>query len=438
MKLPGVFKKLAIILGFVALFSIGYLSSSVVTSCTAQAQSCCGGRPCTYIVGGVATAIAQISGYVNAGVTAASGFIIAYYTLAAEAFGQQMSEKIKVIFSEIIRWFDTFWFYQFYPSLQDMTEQLNVIDAEKSRQWAAYQDGAEQSRVINLMAAEDINSQREYYPGENVCVAGTVVGGLARASAFRKGYERAAPLDELPRQDNRTGSPSENGAGADMNVRYQNYLARYCRSTANAGNAGCATDAPFVDLDVDVTGQVFAKDTIDVKDPEVKRTVDDLIRNIAEPFALNNIPADAIGNSTANERLMEYEAYKAKRQAVVTALNYVVARRAPGSNMGPFLEEMRIAAGINTADISANPSYNEVLEVMMNERFRTGSYAIEQVDFAENNNREMVIQQAFQVMQMSDHLEILDRYALILSAQAGMEVNETRPPNARTEEKPLR
>lgn len=87
---------------------------------------------------------------------------------------------------------------------------------------------------------------------------------------------------------------------------------------------------------------------------------------------------------------------------------------------------MRKAAGIKDGLISDNPSHNEIMQAMMSERFRTGKYASGQVDEPENNQREMIIQTAFQLMQMSDQLDLMDRYSLMLAGQVGDQIKRSK------------
>jgi hypothetical protein len=356
----------------------------------------------------------------------ASGIIIANYNLAATAFGAQMAGKFTVIADNIVQWIDTFWYYNMRPAMQEQTEQLNVQETATIRDRGGFEDASEQNRLVNQMNRVEVDSIREYQPGENVCVAGTITGGMARANVISRAYARAAPVEKFNRTDNRGGGPAAASRAGDASARFDNYVARYCNPQDNGGQSACTGGTPFMDADIDVTGQIFAKDTIDLTDPDTQRSVDDLIRNIAEPFTVNNIPPEALTSAQGKQMMLELEAYKAKRQLIYTALDFIVSRRAPGSQMGAFLGEMRDVAGVNAVDISANPSHNEIMEVMMNERFRTGAYSVDQIDSPENNEREMVIQQAFQVMQMHDQLDLMDRYALMLAAETGVEASKFR------------
>lgn len=438
MKKPGIFKRLALVIGFIAMLASGYMAMSVATSNCAQAQVCgCG--LCVYQgASSVSAGLTFVGAQVVTNVGIASGLIIANYTLAVEAFALQVSAEFAQIVININDWFDTFWHYNLRPAMQASTEQTNAIDMQQASTQSGQVDAAEMNRAIARINQLEVESERAYRPGENVCVAGTVTGGMTRANRVARAYAAAAPADSGRRSTRSAGTPAEKGRINDTGDRIGTYKSRYCNPADNNGSNVCATAGAFPDADIDVTAQVFQKETIDLKDADTKKSVDDMITNIAEPFPLDNIPATALNSAQGAEAMLKGEAHTAKRQLIYTALYYSIARRAPGSQMGSFISDIRSAAGIPTDALSDNPSYNEIMEVMMNERFRTGKYTIEQIDTPENNEREMVIQSAFQVMHMHDQLDLLDRYGLLVAAEAGMEANEQRPFNSNEQVRPVR
>jgi hypothetical protein len=300
---------------------------------------------------------------------------------------------------------------------------------------------------------DDINSHREQRPSEQVCVAGTVTGSMTRASTFRRAYEMAATAERAPRGSNDTSAASGNAAykniGSAMKADWQNYVTNYCDQNYNGGASGCpGASGTMPGRDLDVTGEIFMKDTIDLKgttDPNAKQVIDDLLKNIAEPFAKDPVAAGSLDSSKGQQTMLNSQAYRAKRQVIYDALYHIISRRAPGAGTAggaddeaTYLGQIRQAAGLDPSYFSQNPSHNEIMEVMMSERFRTGQYSIEQIDEPENNDREMVVQQAFQAMLLSDQLDLLDRYGLVLAAQASAEVKRDKTSNDEMEFKPVR
>ena len=414
-------------LGLLLLVMTGYGATSIMTSNDADAQMChCG--ICVYAAQGLATVLGQIAaGIIYPAIAAAAGFVIAYMALAMAAFVAQMVEKFFTVAQNFVSWFDTFFSFNLIPAMQQQTRQLNTMDVDQVRTWGGNADVQDISRVRKELYTMEAESVSEYQPGENVCTAATVTGGMTRATNFQRAYNAAAPVEALRRSGGEVGTPAAFGQAADSQARWNEYVARYCDPAENNNASGCTAAGVSPGLDIDVTGQIFQKDTIDVGDNDTRRIVDAIVTNIAEPFVNDPIFANAATGAIGQQRVLEMEAYKAKRQTIYDALYHVVARRAPGTNMQEFLQPMRTAAGVSSAEISVNPSRNEVMEVMMSERFRTGKYSVEQIDEPRNHDREIVIQQAFQVMQLSEDLDLLDKRLLMKAAEAGAEVQMAKP-----------
>ena len=369
----------------------------------------------------------------------------AYMDIALAGFSGAIDEKIFEVTQNIDGWIDTFWWYNLRPALQAETEQLNTFDSFKDENEGGFADASDQNRVNNEYTRRDIDSHREQRPSQQVCVAGTIGGGMTRTAVFRRAYETAASGERHTRTANdtsATGSPTNATQASDQQARWANYTANYCNKDANAGYSGCAANAPQADRDISVTDEIFAKDTIDLKTATTQKAVDDILVNISEPSIEDPVAPEALGSAEGQDAMLKGQAYKAKRQVVYDALYYIVSRRAPGSvgttGSPNFLQDMRTAAGLDPSYFSANPSHNEIMQVMMSERFRTGQYSIEQIDEPENNEREMVVQQAFQAMLLSDQLDLLDRYGLVLAAQASGEVRRAKPHRPEAEMAPVR
>jgi hypothetical protein len=430
MMQPGNLKKSIIALFFVAFLGLGFMSVNVMTSCETQAQCfSCGNNLCISPFLGTAFGIGQVGLLVTMPdiALAVTQLGAVYFPLAMAGFVAAITQKIIQVTKNFNDWIDTFWWYNLRPAMQAMTDQLTAIDTFKHTQLGMMADATGSNRVAREHMKNDIRAHREQRPGENVCVAGTVVGGMTRASTFRRAYETAATLEAAPRTANRAGTPAAGGAAPDMNRAWENYVANYCDPNDNAGVPGCTAATPLMGRDMDVTAEIFMKDTIDLKNPQIKQVIDDMIINLAEPIVKQPVSGAALESEQGQEAYLDGQAYKAKRQAIYDLLYYVVARRSPGTDMQQFLQPIRQLSGIDASYISANPSHNEVLKVMTSERFRSGQYSIDQIDEPENNARELVIQQAFQAMLMADQLDLLDRYGLILAAQVGPQVRDAKP-----------
>lgn len=427
--------------GLVLSLVAGYLSMSAVTSQRADAVLCFSGNNCITVGGNNITQVITQS-FMQVNVMAAAqvgGELVAYLELANLQYMEFMKQSVKAAKNKIKQATETFWFYNLHPSLQMITEQLAVANAEQTQALIKFQDAAAINRTkldLELAEAEAIAQTK---PAENACVAATVSQGMVRASTMQQSYNAQAPVTALAgasslnpqgtpvfsRSTNTAGTPAAKGTATDIAARAKNVQERYYNPAANNGHAGCdnCTAGPDMDRDMDVTGEIFAKQTIGKND--LKTVVNDLLTNLAEPFVLNDIPEEILKTKRGQDIMLARQSYRAKRQVVFDALYHSVARRVPGSKMGAFLNEIKSAAGFQMP-ANSNPSRHEVMETMMNDRFRSGAYSISQVDWPETNSKEMVIQQAFQAMQLSDHLDLLDRYALVLAARGGDSANQSK------------
>jgi hypothetical protein len=415
---------------------------------------------------GITAPLAAIGGGVGATGIAYSVLAIgAYYGIIMTEFMIKVVQEVGTINRHWLNWWDTFWFYNLNPAMQDMTRQLVVLDADQARAIGSFNDMLQRNRIIKQRFEQQIKSHSTERPGENVCVAGTLSGGMAQAGIFTAAYNAAAPVDMMPRSANQLGTPAAGGTAAETHARFENYVSRYCDPNENAGAAGCTVAGPYAGADRDVAGQIFQHETIDLKDPEVKKTVDDLIINIAEPFVRDPVPYAAFTSSAGQQYILENEAYKTQRQVIYDALYHVVARRAPTTNLSSFVVDIHNAAGVNLANIS-NPrrnwetkemasgtgfirpahadtaapppaSKNEVMNALVNEKPRDGKFATKQIDEPQNNSREAAIQAGIRTRQLSDVLDLMDRYSLIVAGQVGTDMKEIRPKDAKFSSQPM-
>lgn len=446
-------RKILSITGICILLSVAYIGTNVATSRCAQAQACnC--NVCTMPGLGVGFSIAGIfTATVGPGIATATSTISAHFTAVIASYVADIMPLIgpytlasgqwgieRNVADDLTDWLDAFWFYDMRPTFQRMTSQLTTINTDQSRALGSYNDALEQVRTARMQQKEEIEAHRAYRTSDSLCTAATQSGGYTRAANIKKAYKRAASYEKLARSANAVGSPSAAGMGADQRVRFDHYCTRYVNPNFNNGFTGCPspTGTRPPDEDLDVSGLVFSQDTIDVTDPATKQAVDDLVENIVEPFVMNPIQNTPGDGATTQKNILEMQRHKARLQVAYDALYHVIARRVPGSNMYNQIQPLRAAAGIDPSMISANPSYHEVMQAMMVDRFRSGKYQLEMVDEPENVGRQLVVERGLHVMQLSDQLDLMDYFGLMLASQVGHEVIANQQGGSGIEEAPAR
>jgi hypothetical protein len=334
-----------------------------------------------------------------------------------------------------------------------------------------------------------IEDHRALRPSEKVCTAGTLMSAMERANAFSDQYLGWGVGDKWWLAANASGTQAAHGFADFMHYRWWNnapnangqgvavdsgglfgYVPLYCNVNYNKGYAGCIQSGSRAGNDVDVAGMVFAQDTIpldhaqDVSPYYNKSDVDELVVNLGEPFDKDPVTAGNAGR----DGILNSLSYRTKRQVVYDSLFYVITRRVPGgfvngaktqaggpiqqSPLPDLLAEIRAATGEDkqtgagcgglTGQGSCttgnpDPSRNEIFRALIAQRFQSGKYALGQIDTPENNAREQVIDQALQLMQMSDQLDLMDHYSLLLSAQISGEVVQKTELNSASPGAPL-
>lgn len=431
MRRRNVIKRLLILFAFVVMPFTTYLTVSHVKTC--EAQTCpCGGSTCieaNQFAAALRGFYNNVIGQPHALTDAKNEMAVAFKPLT-EYFADGILPVVDWMVRQLKSWFDTFWFYNLQPTMQRMAEQLTSSALEQVFSIASFHDVANVIRIRRTMNDMQLEDHRSLRPSGNVCTAGTMMGGMQRADAFSRGFNAAASGSMLSRTANTWGQPAGEGAASDMLYRWKTFARRFCKTDYNNTHANCEgnVDSPFPNADIDVADMVFSRDTIPLDpaaDPngDTRQNLDAMIMNLAEPFVKDPVTASVTG---AKDALLRASSYKSKRQLVYDSLYYVISRRVPAGMPQSYVDRLREIRGTTHEDASTspNPSRNEILRALMTQKYRNGQYALSQIDEPENNRREMVIQEALQLIQMSDQLDLLDHYSLLLAAQVSTQVQK--------------
>lgn len=417
----------------------------------------------------------------------ASSEIIAYMIPQVVNFDNGMYPILDWTKTELYSFFDTYWYYNMQPAMQIAVTEINTALGEQAFALGAFADAANAIRARRILDNMQINDHRALRPNGEVCMAGTMMGGMMRATAFSDGFNAASAASKLWRSANNFDAPSHAGTAADLNWRWTQFVSNWCNADYNGGHAGCNKTQANAGQDVDVAGLIFGEDTLPLTplsqippppgspagttpttSAPVYNNIQEMVTNLAEPFAKDPVTADpAHGGKFA---ILQSVSYKTKRQVAYDGIDYVISRRVPGGlnytsqkadyvgasypppnpNGTPptydyayFLWQIRALTGeeglvpvdsmndigqqpplLGSNFTSPNPSRNEVLRALMTQRYRSGKYSLEQIDDPENNRRQMVIDQALQLIQMSDQLDLMDHEMLLLASQVSTEVEQ--------------
>lgn len=458
---------------FLIVVMIGTSGTVLFKPKPAEAQCVCGAI-CTLAGGGIGRAIDVVmNSQIVVEIYNTYSTLTTLYDSLTAGFNGVISGALQTADNNLNEYLDAFVAYDLIPMMQDWTAQGHAINVATNQQINTMMDGRMQARTIGELQNMESEAARLFRPNQNACVGGTLSGGLTRGRVIARGLERSLPLQHIgaggnvlssqaisalqnmqqqdanlfPGMDYYTAQVLGTGgqycsqitiqieeddyltAAGSGNAMYQtarqnNYYERYCNPQANGGT-GCPNGAGAnVDGDILVLETLFERDTIDIRQPERLQSVNDLVVNLIEPEVPNIIPPTTFNSPDAQEEILGRRAFRARRVLAKKAVYDTVARRAPGTRVGPYVETLRLAAGVGLEDISENPSLNEVINAMAGERFWTGTYNLGNVQGPAQVNHEKLTLQAVELMQLSDYLDQLNNLSLLLATQVANETVE--------------
>lgn len=410
--------------------------------------------PCT-IPGSTALLAGAVEAAYYSALSASAVAVENYISMSVDTLVQTVFSRLEQAEQDITDWFDTYWYYNYKPSLQAMTEQANVAGMDQAQQVAAVTDAEQQNRASLEVQAADARSAigQSDTAGEEACAVATSAGSFGTANAFSRAMRRAWQNDSNGVALNRTGSASARGAGAAVAVHAQEFESLFCNPNDNGGNNVCgASDPQFYNADTQVTGRIFNALTIPVdKDDRHLVAVEHMVDNMMGRPRTTPVSESAIETSSGKQNWMERRPYTARKNAARAVLNLVAGWRIPGgassdgsnctggdastdATSAPstsstnsatpgscsFVAALRQGAGVPLEDLSDNPSYREILHAMSIDRFNSGAYAIDKIGTAERQQMEKVVLNAMYLMQLRDYYELLERTALTLAVQVSV------------------
>lgn len=386
----------------------------------AEAFVCTCGTPCT-LPGTISVGWAQGLGYITTQLSTSGSAITTVYSNLITSFTTTINQELTDAYQNLSDWLDDFLVNELTPAMQDQTGQLNALIIDQTRQLASAVDGQIMNQTLRMRDIEEARARREATPSETVCVSGSVSGGMTRSRVLSKAMSRALPAETLGVSGNQPGSAAEFGDTGYQRHRFENYVNLYCNPESNDGE-GCFGNpaAPYPDQDILVREVLFKENTIDLEStPGRRQSVTDLVANLVEPEAPSPVSvSDATGTLEGRERYLQNRAIRAQRALAKKVVYDVVARRTPGSRMGDYVQELRNSAGVDLVDMSENPSWNELVNALAEERFWSGVYNIDNITEPEATMREKITVQALEVLQLNDLLDQYRNISMLAASQA--------------------
>ena len=275
-------------------------------------------------------------------------------------------------------WFWDRWFYAW----QDMTKQLSSSELDETRQLGSALDANNVSNAALLIQIEQADAKKRYQPTDQACVFDTTARYMSQSSVLRDAISTGYSLDFSMIGNNQVGFPAQYGPASLHNLRWNIYQTKFCDMTSNSGFSGCPGVTPATNAHIMPSRTLFARETIDITDPDIRDAVTELIYNITGYIAPNPIMAGALALSSpsALQQRQTNREYITQMDAVSALVYSVVADRIPGRTIpgvageAPEIRDMRTKMGIAFADSSLTPSVREIRQAIVEQLWDPGYY----------------------------------------------------------------
>jgi hypothetical protein len=315
-------------------------------------------------------------------------------------------------------------------SLQSMTRALHVSQVDQTYRLGQMMDAQLMVEESSRMAGHLIDAYRRYAPSELACQIDSVGSGQSRAYQMSRALNRALAMDYAPRFSNAVGTPSANGRGSDVESVWREYVNYFCDYTM--GDQGCAavappaTPPPLAGRQKDLGGLLWGpKMTIDLSNLDNLTAIKALLRYTVNPLASDPVPAKVVNTPAGRHAILARRADLAYANTIYNTLGAMLSERVGGSNVD--VRQMRAAAGVPTADASANASYYEIQQAMTRDRFTSPDYLVHLQGSSPQVLREQATLNALRLQVMNDTFRRLEERLFMESAGYGRELNSQIP-----------
>lgn len=395
--------------------------------------------PCSLPMSTAVTSAAVEMAYYSA-LTTSSEAVENYISMAVDTLVQTVFSRLEQAEQDIADWFDTYWYYNYKPSLQAKVEQANTAGMDQAQQIASLTDADLQNR--NTLDKEEDEALSKVgqsdTAGEEACAVATSASTFGNANTYGRAMRRALQTKAIGDTLNRTGTPGARGVAAVIAQHEQEYQNFFCDPLDNAGQNVCGeSDPKYYNADIQVTGRLFNTLTVPVdKDDRDRVALEHQFDNMMGHPRTAPMSEDMVGSASGKQTWVERRSYAARKNAARSVLNLVAGWRMPGGadengqkcvdgktptgEPCAFVAALREAAGVPLSDLTDNPSYREIMRAMSVDRFSSGDYAIDKIGSAERQEMEKVVLNAMYLMQLRDYYELLERTALTLAVQVSV------------------
>jgi hypothetical protein len=341
----------------------------------------------------------------EAGIQAAQNAII------SDSGQGQLTEMDK----DIIKKLDWLW-ENWRDSLKLMTKQFSAGMIEQSRQIAANYDAKDIITSGLDHQRFQFQGRKTYQPTSQVCQFDTTAKYLSRSkgrsNSMMKGY--AKDFSKIGNAE--VGSPAAGGPATLQKARWDIYKDKFCDPKSNNGASGCTAATEMTNAHILPSKTIFAKETIDLEDPDTAEAVTQLLFNITGYEVPNLIPESSLKLQAGLEQRQEDREYIAQMDAVSALATAVVADRTPSPEEAPEIKAMRQKSGVPEALISAKPSHREIRQAII-EQLWNPNYFKELYDNPNTISQKELYLKAYGLVMLYDMIEKQEKISTVYAIE---------------------
>lgn len=316
------------------------------------------------------------------------------------------------------------WGPKLQAALKNMTAQLHASFIDQTRQIGSMMDAESITKAARVLQTKEVEAKKRYTPSELACTSGSYGGAMSRSLRTATSLTQGFKFDMAARSGGAAGQASASGPLADMSKNWQEYCKEFHDPASNAGISACpspTTPGTLVNGDIDIEGFLL-KDTIDMAQPSQYKASLAMMRNLVEPRVIPTIDKRLIDSPAGREWVLKREHLESARNIAVDVVASIISRRAaiPGTGVGMTIKEIRVNAGIPSAKIATNPSYNEIMLAMTKERFFDPEYYVRMNGNNSAIKQEQAALEAYATVQLQDIYKLQEQINALLAARASL------------------
>ena len=318
------------------------------------------------------------------------------------------------------------WNTEMEPDFKNLTAQWHTGIIDQSRTQGSLTDAQQQVDYQRETQEREMEDRVDMEPSELTCAVSSHTPSLSAAGHLSRQITRGMGDKVLKTGLNTAGTPAAKGPVTDNAYRFDIFRKHFCDSNTNKGAIPCiAGPSKIIDADVSIENFLL-RDTINMDDDTVRLGIDALTRNLIQSDVAQPLPESALGSPASREILLNRRDLQNLKDITASVIGGIVGRRTsvPGTTLATgTIREIREKAGVDPAQISDRPSYNEIMLALTKERFFDPEY------FIRLNQKEGAIKQEQAAVDILTGVVLQNIYQLqeqmnaLLAARSSMKFN---------------